>query len=466
MTTRATEINLVILGFGSIAKATMPFFSLTPGIFEAITVIAPDIDQKDRLTFPHVNFVDASLLEINYRKILDSTCNEGDFLLNLSVGVATKDLITYCLSRSILYLDTCIEPWAGVYTDSSIPVADRSNYSLREEVLGLKKDSNGKSTCLIAHGANPGLVSHFLKKALSELKSGEEGSADPTTPEQWASLSKSLNIKTIHIAERDTQVSRISKQDDEFVNTWSVDGLISEATQPAELGWGTHEHKESSLIQYHKHGCDAAVYINQPGALTRVKTWTPLGGACTGFLVTHNEAISIADYLTERIDGAVSYRPTVHYAYHPCNDAILSLHEYIGRGWKEQKNKRILRDEIIDGSDALGVLLLGQEGRSYWYGSILSVSEARELMPFNSATSLQVAAGVYSGVIWCLENRFAGVVEPEDIDHKRILEIALPYLGRLEMFETAWMPDNGVDELFDRSGLPTDAQWQIENFIV
>lgn len=77
MTTRATEINLVILGFGSIAKATMPFFSLTPGIFEAITVIAPDIDQKDRLTFPHVNFVDASLLEINYREILDSMCNEG-----------------------------------------------------------------------------------------------------------------------------------------------------------------------------------------------------------------------------------------------------------------------------------------------------------------------------------------------------------------------------------------------------
>lgn len=183
-------------------------------------------------------------------------------------------------------------------------------------------------------------------------------------------------------------------------------------------------------------------------------------------VVMRHEAISIADYLTERTDGVVSYRPTVHYAYHPCNDAILSLHEYIGRGWKEQKNKRILRDEIIDGSDALGVLLLGQEGRSYWYGSILSVSEARELMPFNSATSLQVAAGVYSGVVWCLENRYAGVVEPEDIDHKRILEIALPYLGRLEMFETKWMPDNNVNELFDRSRLPTGSQWQIENFIV
>ncbi len=27
----------------------------------------------------------------------------------------------------------------------------------------------------------------------------------------------------------------------EFVNTWSVDGFVSEGAQPAELGWGSHE---------------------------------------------------------------------------------------------------------------------------------------------------------------------------------------------------------------------------------
>jgi homospermidine synthase len=26
-----------------------------------------------------------------------------------------------------------------------------------------------------------------------------------------------------------------------FVNTWSVEGFVSEGLQPAELGWGTHE---------------------------------------------------------------------------------------------------------------------------------------------------------------------------------------------------------------------------------
>ena len=52
-----------------------------------------------------------------------------------------------------------------------------------------------------------------------------------------------LGVKGIHVAERDTQRSKNPKPFDTFVNTWSVDGFISEGLQPAELGWGTHEKK-------------------------------------------------------------------------------------------------------------------------------------------------------------------------------------------------------------------------------
>ena len=54
---------------------------------------------------------------------------------------------------------------------------------------------------------------------------------------------KSLGVRGIHIAERDTQRSRRPKPLDVFWNTWSVEGFISEGLQPAELGWGTHEKK-------------------------------------------------------------------------------------------------------------------------------------------------------------------------------------------------------------------------------
>ncbi len=96
---------------------------------------------------------------------------------------------------------------------------------------------------MLTHGANPGLVSHFVKQAL--LNIAEDTGVDSGGPARIATagpgLRRRLGIKVIHIAERDTQVANLPKAPNEFVNTWSVDGFVSEGAQPAELGWGTHE---------------------------------------------------------------------------------------------------------------------------------------------------------------------------------------------------------------------------------
>ena len=68
------------------------------------------------------------------------------------------------------------------------------------------------------------------------------------------------------------------KKSNEFVNTWSVDGFVSEGAQPAELGWGTHEKHFPADGGRHKAGSRCAIYLNRPGASTRVRTWTPEGG--------------------------------------------------------------------------------------------------------------------------------------------------------------------------------------------
>ena len=130
--------------------------------------------------------------------------------------------------------------------------------------------------------------------------------------------------------------------------------------QPAELGWGTHEKWMPDNGRTHDHGCGAAIYLLQPGANTRVRSWCPTPGAQYGFLVTHNESISIADYFTVRDGQKVVYRPTCHYAYHPANDAVLSLHEMFGATGKMQPSWHILdENEIEDGIDELGVLVYG-----------------------------------------------------------------------------------------------------------
>ena len=200
----------------------------------------------------------------------------------------------------------------------------------------------------------------------------------------------------------------------------------------------------------------------RPGASMRVRTWTPQEGPFHGFLITHGESISIADYYTVRRDGKAVYRPTVHYAYHPCDDAVLSVHELAGKSWHVQGSKRLLMEEIVSGSDELGVLLMGHAKGAYWYGSQLTIDEARQLAPYNNATSLQVTVAVLAGMVWAIENPRAGLMEPDELDFERILEICNPYLGKVVGQYSDWTP------LLDRSRLfPEDVDtsdpWQFRN---
>ena len=238
------------------------------------------------------------------------------------------------------------------------------------------------------------MVSWFVKQALLNVAT-DTGLKfkEPKTREEWGKLAKKVGVKGIHIAERDTQRAKQPKPQDVFVNTWSVEGFISEGLQPAELGWGTAEKWMPDNAHKHKTGCQAAIYMEQPGANTRVRSWTPTAQAQYGFLVTHNESISIADYFTLRDGRKVIYRPTCHYAYHPCNDAVLSLHEMFGQAGQKQPDVHILDEhEIADGIDELGVLLYGHKKNAYWYGSQLSIDETRAIAPYQNATGLQVTS--------------------------------------------------------------------------
>ena len=459
--------NLVMVGFGSIGQAILPLlfrhFEIHP---EQIRIITADENGAAIAQKYGIAFMRCPLMNNNYRTVLEPCLGKGDFLLNLSVDVSSLALIELCRQHDALYLDTCIEPWAGGYTDTSKPASQRTNYSLREEVLSFGRAHGPGPTAIITQGANPGLASAFVKQALLDiaLANGEALNV-PATREAWARLACQHGIKVIHIAERDTQATAQRKQRDEFVNTWSAAGFIGEGLQPSELGWGTHERHWPADGARHGFGCDAAIYLNRPGAATRVRSWTPLAGSYHGFLITHSESISIADYLTLRENGAVLYRPTVHYSYYPCDDAVLSLHEMAGRQWQPQSNRRIIRDEINAGMDELGVLLMGNTKGIYWYGSRLSIEQARQLAPYNNATSMQVAAGVLAGVVWALRNPRAGVVEPDDLDHNLILEIAKPYLGQLIGAYGDWTPLHGRGWLFSEE-LDQDDPWQFKNIRV
>jgi len=463
---------IVMIGFGSIGKGTLPLierhFEFDQ---ERFVVIDPNDADRKLLDERGVRFVHLGLTRDNYRDALKKylTAGEGQgFCVNLSVDTSSLDLMRYCRELGALYIDTVVEPWPGFYYDKSLGNEARTNYALRETVMEERRKNPGGPTAVSCCGANPGMVSWFVKQALVNLAHDLGDKApEPKTKDEWGRLAQRLGVKGVHIAERDSQRAKQPKPRNVFVNTWSIEGFLSEGMQPAELGWGTHEKWTPANAGLHNSGSRAAIFLNQPGANTRVRSWTPTARAQFGFLVTHNESISIADYYTVRDEkGEAVYRPTCHYAYHPCDDAVLSLHELFGRAGEIQSAHHILGEaEILDGIDELGVLLYGHARNAYWYGSQLSVEETRALAPYQNATGMQVTSAVLAGMVWALENPRAGIVEADELDFRRCLEIQLPYLGPVIGAYTDWTPLVGRPGLFPEDIDESDP-WQFRNVLV
>ena len=433
---------VVIIGFGSIGKGTLPLIQRHFDYdADKLTVIDPNPDTHLFLSQHHIRHLQVAITRDNYREVLGDLFAEGrGFCVNLSVDTSSLDLMKFCREIGVLYIDTVVEPWAGYYFDTQDNAA-RTNFSLRQMVRDEKAANPGGTTAVSCCGANPGMVSWLVKEALLTLaRDTGHDSGVPADRAGWARLMQTLGVKGIHIAERDTQARRLPRPRGVFVNTWSVEGFIAEGFQPAELGWGTHEPWFPENAHGHQTGCRAGIWLDRPGAITRVHSWCPTPGPQFGFLVTHNEAISIADYYTVGDKAAPEFRPTCHYAYHPCDDAVLSLHEMFGSGRQQGEHHILTEDEIVEGIDELGVLLYGHERNALWYGSRLSNAETRALAPYQNATGLQVTSAVLAGMVWALENPRAGIVESDEMDHERCLQVQRPYLGPLEAHYTDWTP--------------------------
>ena len=462
---------IVMIGFGSIGKGTLPLIE-RHFTYDKSRFVVIDPEDKDRKLLDErgIRFIHQGVTRDNYRELLTPLLTAGGgqgFCVNLSVDTSSLDIMELCNRLGALYIDTVNEPWAGFYFDPKKGPEQRSNYALREATLAAKrKRAPGSHTAVSCCGANPGMVSWFVKQALLNIAADTNTRIkEPKTREDWARLAKKLGVKGIHIAERDTQRAKYPKPQNVFVNTWSVEGFVSEGMQPAELGWGTHEKWMPKNGRKHRAGCQAAIYLLQPGANTRVRSWTPTAQGQYGFLVTHNESISIADYFTVRDGRRVSYRPTCHYAYHPANDAVLSLHEMFGAASKQPTNHILDENEIVDGIDELGVLLYGHKKNAYWYGSQLSIDETRNIAPYQNATGLQVTSAVLAGMVWALENPKEGIVEADEMDFRRCLEVQMPYLGPVIGTYTDWTPLTGRPGLFPEDIDKRDP-WQFRNVLV
>jgi len=405
-----------------------------------------DADQVAIAKFHSMSWRREAVTAGNYMELLAPQVAADTLVVNVATSISSLDVLAWAQQRGAYYLDTCIDPWE--YQDGEIGSAANTNYQMREAVMALQAVQRASGlrlpTAVVAHGANPGLVSVLVKEALLELARRHLAApAAPCSATEWALLAQQLGVRVIQIAERDHQHSRHVPAPGEFVNTWSVQGYIAEALQPAELGWGSHEAAGPMAARAHGHaaGCRAAVWLDTLGVHARVRSWTPLAGEFTGRLISHNEAMSIAAHLTLGDAAAPAYRPTVYYAYHPCDLAEASLALLEGGSREPVTRETVLKQEIDGGIDELGVLLVSDRFPSLWLGSQLSIERARAIAPHNNATSLQVVGSMLAAIEWLLLNPRAGIVETEAMDHHLLLEHARPYWEPLVCEQRAWQPD-------------------------
>lgn len=426
--------HILMAGCGSIGQGLLPLL-LSTRFADPSQITVMTADEKGRHVAARygIRYLVEPLTPENHESLLSTYLRAGDLLLNLSVNVSSQALIRWCRTHDVLYLDTCVEPWAGGYISSDAASIETTNASLRQKALELHKP--GAATAVIAHGMNPGLVSHLLKEALLAL-AGRKGVA---VAPAWGRLAQTLGVKVVHVVERDTQDNDQPLARGEFANTWSAEGLYSEAwLQRAELGWGTHEHTMPTGAQLLPGG--RALRLIDAGAKVRLRSWLPSTGEQTGMLLTHHEVISIA-----RLLETGDYQPSVCYVYTPCPKAQKSLLQ-LQAGHAVSKFC-VLNGDAAQGFDEVGVLLVHDTG-SLWHGSTLSCDEARSLAPYNSATSLQVVAGILGALAWMLDHPRAGVVEAEAMDSAQVLAVARPYLGLISTVETDWQP--GAPLTFDK----------------
>jgi homospermidine synthase len=442
-----TPPRIAIVGLGNIGEATLPLIKrLWPK--SDILVIDQLLDERRRCVLAAfgVDGVELCITRDNHARVLGPLLGPGAMLLNFAVDVCSADLIRLAQAHGAHYLDTCIDPWSYDDPASSLLL---SNYALREDVLALAAGSVGQPTAVVAHGANPGFVSVLVKQALHRMGRrflpGREQA--PRDQPGWARLAQDLGVRVIQIAERDSQASTRARAEGEFVNTWSVDGFITECLQPAELGWGTHEIALPAQGRVHEHGSRAAIAIDRPGHEIKVKSWSPNALDFDAWLITHNEAISIADYLTLREGACVTYRPTAYYAYHPCDQAVESMALLGSQGAALVRERRVIKDEIASGIDELGVFVISDRYSALWLGSNLSIGKARKQVPYNSATSLQVASSVVAALEWITLNPRAGIVESEQLDHEFLFERTLAYWSPMVCEYVAWRPRAGSSSL-------------------
>ena len=395
------------------------------------------------------NFIVADIKKNNFQQIFSKYLEEGDILIDFADSVGTKDFVEWCANANVMYLNTGETDWE----DNWYNIFDENlkKNKLREEFL--EKGSCNKHPIVLHHGNNPGLVSHFVKAGLEyivkkQFKNNEKLNSLLENKE-FNKIAKELDVKEIHVNDNDYQQVKDSFNKNKLYSTWSVDSFFFEMLSEATANIGTNENIENEE-DYKKIDLENGFLEFKEYAIDKKgKTYYP-NGKFEGFLVPHEETITIAKSLEVKDGEKILYRPTVVFLYSPCEYAVKYLETARDNNMVllEEKNKNIVRgfryppraeilykENIKRGTEYVGVLLLGSNFEPVWVGNRVKkgfLYKDRKTSFWQTPTITPVAMSALAAMCWMIENKDnGGIYFPDDIcEYKEIINFAEKYISK------------------------------------
>ena len=402
------------------------------------------------------NFIVAEVTKDNFKEVFEKYLEDGDLLIDFADTVGTKDILKWCIEKNIMYLNTgeadWPENWYSIFNENQIKRKIQEEYNKQDK----------KYPIVLQHGNNPGLVSHFVKAGIEYIVNNQyrwnKKYKQLLKENKFNELAYELKIKMIHVNDIDLQAVNQEYKDDTLYSTWCIDSFFFEMLSEAKLNIRTHEKvnyenecryldKEKGFLEFKKMAAD-----------TKCRTYYP-NGEFEGFLVPHEETITIAQGLEFKNNNDVIYRPSVMFLYSPCEYAKnyfknSKLNNYpnpdpdkpqdsentnepiIVRGYKYPNNAEIVYQENINsGTEYVGVLLLGDNFNPVWVGNRIEpkfLYKNKKDSYWQTPTITPVAMSALAAVSWMLKNKESGGIyfPDEIIDYKYILKIAEKYISK------------------------------------
>lgn len=454
--------RIVQFGFGAVGKSF--YEKVTKEIkfdenkYFVITMDKFEFDAYINLGGMVSNFIEKEVTKDNFAEVFGEYLDSGDLLIDFADTVGTKDICEWCANRNIMYINTGEADWPDhwycIFEENQAKRAIKERHE--------KSATTNQYPIVLQHGNNPGLVSHFVKAAIEYIVNSQF-KKDKQLKElvkcgKFNEAAKVLGIRMIHVNDIDLQEVKGEYSDNILFSTWCTDSFWFEMLSEATVNIGTHEQidfeKECNFVDSEK----GFLEFKKLAADKKCRTYYP-GGEFEGYLVPHEETITIAKSLEVTENEEVTYRPTVMFIYSPCVYATnyfrnAKVNDYpepdvskpldcennsgqtIIRGYIYPNNFEIVyQEKIAAGTEYVGVLLMGDNFEPVWVGNRVEASflyKNKKNSYWQTPTITPVAMSALAAVCWMLKNKDnGGIYFPDDIpDYKSIIKMAEKYISK------------------------------------